>query len=361
MLTKRLKVSAVRRRIKRHGSRKLVSHKKLKKYARKTARNVMRGGKGEQPIVEIFLCYKGEQMLLTDDLTEEQIKNKQITRLLMCESIISPDTLLSYREIPFVNQGTSPDNSKSLETSKIIGILFKRTEYEWKFFVFDRFPRSSICKDEEGKIEIYPKDVSVNYDDEDILKAIRILSQDENVVMKINKNPLTTQGPCNNFLMLINGKKSIIPGSKNLILSSINVLEKKTNEEVKVAKKDPMNKGDPINSENIHFLNLTKIPRELPNIGGYLGEAPMSSYIGGFQNGFVKPYNRDIISVARGNFETDGYLCVTALSVYTEVKELMFNSVIILRGMYAYNELQKQKSEKSSEQSKDKSSDAQSA
>jgi hypothetical protein len=76
MLTKRLKVSAVRRRIKRRGSRKLVSHKKLKKYARKTARKtarkVMRGGAEETINIHI----KNENEVVTENAVTLKFSEK---------------------------------------------------------------------------------------------------------------------------------------------------------------------------------------------------------------------------------------------------------------------------------------------
>ena len=344
MLTKRPKVSAVRRRIKRRGSSKLVSHKKLRKYVRKTARKVMRGGEPKK--VEIFVCYRGEKVPLTDDLTTGVINTKKITQLQMCTSIISPDTLGSS------DTSSLPNTSSSLDTSKIIGLLFKRTEYDWKFFVFGNFSRPETFADKgedaPDQITLIQKYMHPNYDDDDILEAIRILSQDENLDMNIAKTlGDNIGGAADNFRMFLIGNRSLNPFTKNnliLIDKGISDEKFKKRNEVTVKKEEPMNGGDPTNSTNIHFLNLTKIPGDLPDI------TVSFEY---FKNELVKEYDRSYINASAEHFDIDGYLCKYALNIYNSIKGLITNSVKILNARERHY-AQKRRSEKYQEEQREK-------
>ena len=323
MLTKRPKVSAVRRRIKRRGSSKLVSHKKLRKYVRKTARKVMRGGEPKK--VEIFVCYKGEKVPLTDDLTRGEINTKKITQLEMCSYIISPN-----------------DTLESFDTSKIIGLLFKRTEYDWKFFVFGNFSRPETFADKDSddpeQITLIQKNMDPNYNDDDILEAIRILSQDETLNMNIAERlGDNIGGAADNFRMFLIGNRSFFT-KNNLILIDKGISDgkfKKRNE-VTVKKEEPMNGGDPTNSTNIHFLNLTKIPGYMPDI------KVRFEY---FENELVKEYDRSYIYASADHFDRDEYLCEYAVNIYNSIKGLITNSVKILNARERYY-AQKRRSEK---------------
>ena len=136
----RIKASAMRRRVKRRGER--ASYKKKanattlrsrKQRGRKTARKVMRGGIfSPPPPVKVYLCYKGEQVPIID-LEDETIRNKNITQRQVAESI------------------------SKIDPNSIIGILFRRTVYDWKFCVFEYEPE---------------KQSEIQFDDNDILNEI---------------------------------------------------------------------------------------------------------------------------------------------------------------------------------------------
>ena len=245
----RIKASAMRRRVKRRGER--ASYKKKanatmlrsrKQRGRKTARKVMRGGFfSPPPPVKIYVCYKGEQVPIID-LEDETIRNKNITQRQVAESISKID----------------PDS--------IIGILFRRTVYDWKFCVFEYDP----VKQSEKQSEI-------QFDDNDILNAIRALTTDFNLEMEIPKTLAIDGGSSNSYelRMVLCSRKSRIPKSNNLVLIDKG-LEKRASgnivwtdrQELTVQKKETMIEStQSLDYKDINFLDLKKLPYDIHTTG----------------------------------------------------------------------------------------------
>jgi hypothetical protein len=266
--------SAMRRRIKRRSER--ASHKKnknatlrsRKQRAKKTAR-VMRGG-APKP-VEIFLCYKGEKLGLIHDLEQRIIDAQKIT------------------------QGQIARSIAVFDISNLIGILFRRTVYDWN------------C-------------VFRNDDKAAILKAIRGLVQDDTLEMVIPNTISFYDEYIYGLRLFLSSRKSRIPWSNNLVLmdqARHGYKDWRNRQTLTVNKIAPMTETpDWLDNENIHFLNLKKLPN-------YIEKSEAVAKNIQFFNNNVKPHNQSYIDKATNNFDEPNLLSSTAVDVIENVGELI--------------------------------------
>ena len=277
----RIKASAVRRRIKRRSER--ASHKKKtnatlrsrKQRAKKTAR-VMRGG-APKP-VEIFLCYKGPKLNLTHDLEPNTINDEKIT------------------------QGQIARSIAVFDKSNLIGILFRRTVYDWN------------C-------------VFRNNDKAAILKAIRGLVQDDTLEMVIPDTISVYDENIYSLCLFLSSRKSQIPWSNNLVLmdqARHGYEDWRNRQTLTVNKIAPMTETpDWLDNGDIHFLNFKKLP-------DYIQKSEAVAENKQFFINNVKPHNQSYIDKATNNFDKPDWLTSNAVDVNKNVGELIEYSKMLL-------------------------------
>ena len=256
----------------------------------------MRGG-GTPPSVNVYLCYKGQKLSLTQDLERETKVKEKITQRDVAKSI------------------------GSLDTRTIIGILFQRTVYEWKFCVFDN--------------EI--KKVNIDDDKQDILKAIRALTQDENLEMVIPDtlmmNVMNTDVNRSSLRLFLCSRKSFVPGSNNLVLIDqglsiglYNSIDWKDRQKLTVEKKETMAETQvPSDVDDIHFLNLKKIPDYITT-SDVLREQKKNC------DQQVNPYNSHYINLANSVFDNRDKLCHIPKDILMNVADVITKSRKLLEG-----------------------------
>jgi hypothetical protein len=255
----------------------------------------MRGGIfSPPPPVKVYLCYKGEQVPIID-LEDETIRNKNITQRQVAESI------------------------SKIDPNSIIGILFRRTVYDWTFCVFEYEPE---------------KQSVIQFDDNDILNAIRALTTDFNLEMAIPQR-LAINGHSRNsygLRMVLCSRKSRIPGSNNLVLidkglekrASGNIVWK-DRQELTVQKKETMIESpQSLYYKDINFLDLKKLPYDIHTTGivnqqkAYCSKKVM--------------YEPGTFDYATRVFDKLDDLCQIPNKIYYSVINLVKKSVTLLKG-----------------------------
>lgn len=236
----------------------------------------MRGG-APTP-VEIFLCYKGNKLDLTHDLEQSIIDAQKIT------------------------QGQIANSISKFDISNLIGILFRRTVYDWN------------C-------------VFRNDDDDAILKAIRGLVQDDTLEMVIPKTISFYDQYIYGLRLLLSSRKSYIPGSNNLVLmdqARHGYNDWRNRQKLTVNKIAPMTETpDWLDNGDIHFLNFKKLPN-------YIEKSQEINENKKIFNSDVRPYNESYIEKATNNFDKPDWLTSNAVDVIQNVGELIKYSKMLL-------------------------------